>query len=92
MIEINGQMYRPIPEKQVKNVAGRMNILSYLIAMTDMATMYDTPPYLNEPKKLPPPRINIIEEYGLIQLKKSKLSKRERDWVVGQFESKFEKV
>lgn len=39
-----------------------------------------------------PEGTNIIEEYGLIQLKKSKLSKRQRDQVVHTFERNYVKV
>lgn len=38
------------------------------------------------------PDVNIVEEYRLIQNKKSRLSKSERDWVVYEFESTFTKV
>jgi hypothetical protein len=35
------------------------------------------------------PHVNIIEEYGLIQQKKSNLSRSQRDWVVHTFERNF---
>ena len=38
------------------------------------------------------PSINVVKEYGLIQLKKSNLSKRNRDWVVRRFESNYRKI
>lgn len=37
------------------------------------------------------PNVDIVEEYGLIQQKKSKLSKNDRDWVVYNFESNYTK-
>lgn len=36
--------------------------------------------------------IDIIREYELIQKKKSTLSRSQRDWVVDQFERRFEEV
>lgn len=39
-----------------------------------------------------PDNTNIIEEYGLIQLKKSRLSKSQRDQVVHTFERNYVKV
>lgn len=37
------------------------------------------------------PKVDIVEEYGLIQQKKSKLSKNDRDWVVYTFEQNYTK-
>ena len=37
------------------------------------------------------PNVDIVEEYGLIQQKKSKLSKNDRDWVVYTFERNYTK-
>jgi hypothetical protein len=38
------------------------------------------------------PNLDIVKEYALIQQKKSLLTKSQRDWVVFQFESKYELV
>lgn len=38
------------------------------------------------------PNINIIREYKLVVKKQSKLSRRQRDWVVRQFNAQYEKV
>ncbi len=38
------------------------------------------------------PNVDLVEEYGLIQQKKSTLSKSQRDWVVWQFEKNFERM
>ena len=38
------------------------------------------------------PVINLVEEFKLIQNKKSKLSKNDRDWAVRQFENQFERI
>ena len=39
-----------------------------------------------------PKKLNLISEYGLIQEKKSNLSKWERDEVIFQFEKRFRKI
>jgi len=38
------------------------------------------------------PQVNIVEEFKLIQQKKSKLSRNDRDWVESQFHKNFKKV
>lgn len=38
------------------------------------------------------PNVNIVEEFRLIQQKKSKLSKNNRDWVEAQFHRNFIEV
>lgn len=38
------------------------------------------------------PKVDIVKEYGLIQHKRSRLSRSQRDWVVWQFEKNFERV
>lgn len=38
------------------------------------------------------PKVNIIDEFKLIQEKKSKLSRNDREWVVFQFNRNFELV
>jgi len=38
------------------------------------------------------PNVDIVEEYSLIQQKKSNLSRSDRDWVVRVFESNYTRV
>ena len=45
-------------------------------------------PYAKKPKQTP--QVDIVKEYGLIQQKKSNLSRSQREWVVWQFEKNFE--
>ncbi len=42
-------------------------------------------------KKTYSSKIDIVKEFGLIQLKKSNLSKSERDYVVSRFNNKYKK-
>ena len=41
---------------------------------------------------VPDKKIDIVKEYGLIQLKKSDLSRSQREWVVWTFEKNYQKV
>ena len=38
------------------------------------------------------PKVNLIEEYKLIQEKKSNLSRRDREWVIFQFNRNYELI
>lgn len=86
-IIINGEEYAPIEQNPVK-VSSKVGVLlGMAIMMGDMAFNgidHRTP----TPKK----QIDIIKEYGLIQLKKSNLTASERNWVVWQFEKRYRKI
>ena len=38
------------------------------------------------------PKVNLIEEYKLIQQKKSKLSRKDREWIIFQFNRNYELI
>jgi len=87
MIEVNGIHYREKENKEPRNprMSGRMAQI-YAMAMLiggDMGMGH------KEPER---PNVDIVKEYGLIQLKKSGLSKSQRDWVVWVFEKNFERI
>lgn len=90
-IIVNGEKYKPITKEAKKvpkygsRLSGLMIAASYLAGM-DMMN-FDSGTYT---RKLDSD-INIVDEYGLIQLKKSKLSRWERDAVVRVFERNYEK-
>lgn len=80
-IEIGGELYEQRPQSSSRNLnRGMVTVLA-------MASMFGGLPYGR-----PAPQVNLIEEYTLILQKKSKLSKRDRDWVVNQFNRTFKKV
>jgi hypothetical protein len=84
-IEINGIKYRQKEQPKRKPISKTM------ATMLIMASTYATlDPYANKPKESP--KVDIIKEYGLIQQKKSNLSKSQREWVIWQFEKNFERV
>jgi hypothetical protein len=41
---------------------------------------------------VPDKKIDIVKEYELIQLKKSNLSRSQREWAVRQFEKNYQKI
>lgn len=84
-IEINGITYQQKEQPKRKPMS---KTLMSLMLMAEMS--YGM--YGGGNKHKETPKVNIVKEYGLIQQKKSNLSKSERDWVVWQFERNFERV
>lgn len=75
--ELNGKMYDLIDQKQ-STWLGRYKNLVF------------QDPFTEKTNKLQ--NIDIIKEYGLIQLKKSDLSKSQRDIVVKEFEKTYKQI
>lgn len=82
-VEINGITYRQKVQQKSKPMS---KTLSTILVM---AGMYGG---LGYEKKTDTPNVDIVKEYELIQLKKSQLSKSQRDWVVIQFKKNFEPI
>ncbi len=82
--EINGTTYieRPQSPKRYSKSASRMMI----------ATMMLVGEVYSPPKERSLPGVNIKEEYALIQNKKSKLSRRDRNLVEILFAERYRKV
>lgn len=83
MIEINGIKY--IPKEQVR-IKGSSKMATFLA----MGMMLGGGIFAEKEKERPV--VDIIKEYGLIQLKKSNLSRSQRDWVVWEFERNYTKI
>jgi len=83
-IEINGIKYQKI-EKQPRKNSKAMNKLIM------MSTMFDDLYGLGR-KIRQRPNVVLEKEYELIQQKKSKLSRNDRDWVVYQFERQYKQI
>jgi hypothetical protein len=83
--ELNGKKYKRIEKKKT-----RMPELPPILMMM-MSLMAGGMEYggRREPEM---PSVNIVKEFQLIQQKKSKLSKSQRDRVEHQFNSKFYEV
>lgn len=86
VVEINGIKYQKIPESPKRFSKSLTPMLMGMMLMAEMAM----PEYYGGvKKKKETPHVNIIEEYGLIQQKKSNLSRSQREWVVKVFNENF---
>lgn len=85
-IEINGLKYQQIEQNTQQTArSSRMSTMLMGIAM-----MFGGQGILGNSKpQRQTPKVNLVEEFRLIQEKKSKLSKKDRDWVVFQFNRNF---
>lgn len=82
-IEINGETYQKIDRDSKASPRSRMLAMATLM----MGGMYGDNSY--ERKR---PNVDIVEEYKLIQEKKSKLCRSDRDWVVRTFNYNYKKI
>lgn len=87
-VEINGEKYVEIEKEPTKRMSPRMSaMLAFASHMEHLSFGSSGSGHV---RKLPS-NIDIIKEFGLIQQKKSKLSKWERDAVVRAFNRVYEK-
>ncbi len=85
-ITINGKSYIEKEEAKHNSTNSRYLMESLAIAMChSVSAQMDS-------RKGPPPNVNIVTEFELIQQKKSNLSKSQRDWVVKQFNNRFKEL
>lgn len=93
--DLNGVKYAPIKTEQKKHkpVSSKLGGIVAMVSMIYLPHMNDLYGYGESryERKLPE-GTDIVKEYGLIQLKQSKLSKWEKDMVVVIFEKNFKKV
>lgn len=88
-IDINGLKYRQ--KEQNNQQTTRQSRMSVLLM--GMAMMFGAQGSIGTSKRQrETPKVNIVEEFKLIQEKKSKLSRKDRDWVVFQFNRYYEIV
>ncbi len=81
MVEINGIKYRSVEEKPSIKFGKTAAMISAMLAITNA--------YENPVTHIERPNVNIVEEYKLILQKKSKLSRSQREWVIGQFKRNY---
>ena len=88
-IEINGLKYRQKEQNNQQTTRqSRMCVM-----LMGMAMMFGAQGSIGTSKRQrETPKVNIVEEFKLIQEKKSKLSRKDRDWVVFQFNRYYEIV
>ena len=88
-IDINGLKYRQ--KEQNNQQTTRQSRMS--VILMGMAMMFGAQGSIGTSKRQrETPKVNIVEEFKLIQEKKSKLSRKDRDWVVFQFNRYYEIV
>ncbi len=81
-IEINGIKYLP-KEQNTSQPKKYSKSFAMLYGMTMMFSGQGNVGTSKRQKETP--KVNLVEEFTLIQAKKSKLSSNDRDWVVFQF-------
>lgn len=84
IVEVGGVQYQSVEAR--KQTGAGMKSLLLMTAALSLASIG------GGGYSKPAPNVNIVEEYKLILQKKSKLSKRDRDWVVYQFHRRFKKI
>ncbi len=88
MITINGIQYeqRDLGTPHPNGRMSRVMLASLMVAAASLSGVS------NSPGKSPMPVVDLEMEFAFIQAKKSKLSKRERDWVEQQFHRRYKVV
>ena len=87
-LEINGLKYRQ--KQQNSQQTSRQSRMSTMLM--GMAMMFGAQGSVGTSRQRETPKVNIVEEFKLIQEKKSKLSRKNREWVVFQFNRHYEMV
>lgn len=88
-IEIDGLKYRQIEQNNAQTL--RKSKMATMIM--GMAMMFTAQGNIGSSRRQrETPKVNIVEEFKLIHEKKSKLSRKDRDWVVAQFHRNFQLV
>ena len=85
-LEINGIKYKKIEKQPKKQLSKGMTKVLMMAAMFGGLDECNKSSFKNRPN------VNIIDEFELIQNKKSKLSMANRDWVVFQFNKLFKQI
>lgn len=83
-IEINGVKYKKIEHQSYK----MSKTMSKVLMVSAMFGGLDGISGTTRKR----PTVDLEKEYGLIQQKKSNLSRNDRDWVIRQFERQYERV
>lgn len=82
-IEINRETYQKIDREYKTRSRSPMLAVATLM----MGGMYGVGSYSRQR-----PNVDIVEEYKLIQEKKSKLNRSDREWVVATFNYNYKKI
>ena len=86
-IEIEGIVYSEVEKQPKKQMSRSMNKIMMMAAMFGAMEGNKVSKTRNEPTS-----VYLINEFKLIQKKKSNLSRNDRDWVVIQFNKRFKQI
>jgi hypothetical protein len=87
-IEINGKQYLPIEREEKKKKSflnGKMGLMLMAYGMVGAGMCGSS-------RTVERPQVDIVKEFGLIEQKKSQLTRSQRDWVCQQFRRNFKEV
>jgi len=86
-VEVNGKLY----QKRERKTPSYLKSRSVLTVMA-MVSLFGVQGSCVGGGGGERPNVDIVKEYGLIELKKSNLSRSQRDWVVSQFKRNYEEI
>lgn len=90
IIYIDGRKFKAKEKPKPRTNTGRARALLALMGI--METYNLTYPYGTPKHQRVRPKVNIVEEFALIQKKQSRLSKNDRDWVERMFYKNFTEI
>lgn len=86
-IEIEGKIYEEIPQQSSNTRTSKK-----LAAMLSIGALMHDMSYGGSSYTRQRPSVDLVEEFRLIQQKKSKLNRSDRDWVVSQFNKLYKEI
>ena len=87
LIEIEGKFYQEKSKNQATKAVSQKTLGLIALAQTMHNMSFGGSNYSRQR-----PSVNLIEEFRLIQQKKSKLSRSDRDWVERMFHKNYKEV
>lgn len=87
VIDVDGKKYKPVEEDKPLRSGKSMSKVMLMAAVFGWAEGD-----FGSGSKKERPEVDIVEEFKLIQKKKSQLSKSNRDWVEFQFHSMYNEI
>jgi hypothetical protein len=86
-VEIEGKVYEEVLQQSPYTGVSRK-----LAAMLSMGALMHDMSYGGSNYERQRPSVDLVEEFKLIQQKKSKLNRSDRDWVVSQFKKLYKEI
>lgn len=83
ILEINGVRYTPRERYEQPKSSKLPTMMAMMLCMSGGV------PEMKTTKR---PCVDVVKEFGLIQIKQSKLSRSDRDWVEHQFNLEYKRI